>query len=189
MLQIKRVFDVVFGLLGIVILSPVWFLTGVFIKASVRGRVIFTQTRIGYKGQKFQILKFRTMHDEDGTDGIARQMPRCGQVIRRLKLDELPQLINILKGEMSFVGPRPYIERECTGLPAERYEMRPGLTGLAQVNGNAELDWEERTAYDLEYIRSFTLWKDIRIIFRTIRVIILGEQACVRHIGTKADGM
>lgn len=187
MLQTKRLIDVIFGLLGIVLLSPIWLLTAVVVKASVHGSVLFRQTRIGYREQKFQILKFRALHDEEGLTGVPDNIPRSGKVIRRLKLDELPQLINIIKGEMSFVGPRPYIEIECTGLAAERYEMRPGLTGLAQVNGNTELCWEERTAYDLEYIRNFTLWMDIRILLRTIRVILLGEKACIRHIETKAD--
>ena len=157
------------------------------VKACVHGNVLFRQTRIGYHETKFQILKFRTMHEGKETTSLHNRMPSCGRILRRLRLDELPQLINIVKGEMSFVGPRPYIEDESKRLPPKRYRMRPGLTGLAQVNGNTALSWEERTAYDLYYIENYTLWMDICILFRTIKVIILGEKACVRHIKPDAD--
>ena len=181
MLRIKRMLDIVFGLVGMICLVPLWILIGIIIKTSVHGSLIFRQPRIGYQEKKFQILKFRTLHEEQGTTSEIIQIPACGKIIRRLKLDELPQLINIVKGEMSFVGPRPYIEEESMGLPAERYKMRPGLTGLAQVNGNTELSWEERTAYDLEYIRNYTLWMDVKIILQTIKVIVRGEKACIRQ--------
>lgn len=185
--NLKRVCDVLFSALGIVLLSPLWMIVAVIIRLSIPGGVLFRQTRTGYKGKRFRILKFRTMEEnaaaECGTepDGDTDCVPFTGKWIRRLKLDELPQLINILLGDMSFIGPRPYILRESVGLSAERYEMRPGLTGLAQVYGNRELSWEERTAYDIDYIRSFSLWLDVKILLRTVRVVVLGEKACVRH--------
>ena len=182
-LRAKRLFDIVLGLFAIVFLAPLWILTGVASRICVRGSILFRQTRLGYHAEKFQILKFRTMHDGMEADAVDTQIPECGKWLRRLKLDELPQLINIVKGDMSFVGPRPYIEAESAGLPSERYAMRPGLTGLAQVNGNAELSWEERTAYDLKYIREFTLLLDLKILLLTARVPVIGEKACVRHIG------
>lgn len=187
MLRVKRLTDFIFGLIGIVCLAPLWILIEIVIKTCIQGSALFRQTRIGYHKTKFQILKFRTMNEGKQSASIQNHIPLCGKILRRLRLDELPQLINIVKGEMSFVGPRPYIEQESIGLPIERYKMRPGMTGLAQVNGNTELSWDERTAYDLYYIENYTLWMDIGILLRTIKVIILGEKACVRHMKSAED--
>ena len=185
--NLKRLCDVLFSALGIVFLSPLWIIVAVIIKLNIPGSILFRQTRVGYEGSRFKILKFRTMEKnavaecDTDPDVDTDCVSFTGKWIRRLKLDELPQLISILIGDMSFIGPRPYIEKESAGLSAERYEMRPGLTGLAQVYGNRELTWEERTAYDVDYVRNFSLWLDMKVLLRTVRVVVFGEKACVRH--------
>ena len=178
MLRIKRGCDVVFSALGLVVLSPLFLLAALFTLLTVRGSAIFVQTRIGYKKREFRIFKFRTMSSGETEEGRAGAV---GRLLRRTKLDELPQLVNVLRGDMSFVGPRPYVPEESRGLPDERFSMRPGLTGLAQVNGNRELSWEERTAYDLDYVRGYSLGLDARILLKTVRVVLLGEKAVVKH--------
>lgn len=185
-LRIKRGLDVVFSILGILLFSPLLILIAFLVKTSIPGSVLYRQTRIGYKQKRFKILKFRSMKtDPDTKEDLPccseGRVPFVGMWIRRLKLDELPQLYNILIGDMSFIGPRPYIEKESLELPAERYSMRPGLTGLAQVNGNRELGWDERTAYDIDYVRSFGFLMDVKILMRTVMTVILGEKACLKH--------
>lgn len=174
--EAKRILDVVFSLLAIVALVPFWLFIVVAIKLTLPGSVLFRQIRIGKDEKPFEILKFRTLR-EDGH----MESTELGSYLRRTKLDETPQLINILLGQMSFVGPRPYIPEESVGLQKERYSVRPGLTGLAQVNGNTFLTWEERTAYDVEYVRNQSLLLDFQILLRTVRVIVKGEKACLKH--------
>lgn len=177
-MAVKRLLDIVFSFICIGVLSPVLLVIAVLIKLTISGNAIFSQERVGRNREIFRILKFRT---------IAKRGPNKGKVVgiggflRRTKLDELPQLLNILFGDMSFVGPRPYVVEESKGLPAERFVMRPGLTGLAQVNGNTYLSWEERTAYDIEYIRRWSMGMDVKILLRTVKVIVDGEEECVRH--------
>ena len=177
-LFIKRLCDVVFSAAGIIFLFPLLFVITVVIKISVPGKVLYRQTRVGYRQKCFTILKFRTM--SDAPDRTAH-IPASCKWLRRFKLDELPQLFNILIGEMSFIGPRPYVIHESQGLDELRYQMRPGLTGLAQVYGNRELSWEERTAYDIEYVQNYCFVLDWKILLRTLKVIALGEKACVKH--------
>ena len=179
MLFIKRTLDIVFSLLLIILLCPVMLLEALLIKCTVPGDIFFDQVRVG-KGKKgFYILKFRTMAERGGKEG---QVVGIGWFLRRTKLDELPQLMNILWGDMSFVGPRPYVEDEGLNLPDERYIVRPGLTGLAQVNGNKYLPWDERTAYDIEYVRNLSLGLDLKIILKTFLVVLLGEEKFVHHL-------
>ncbi len=176
MLEVKRILDVVFSLLAIVALVPFWLFIVVAIKLTLPGSVLFRQIRIGKDEKPFEILKFRTLCGRG--QALSSEF---GSFLRRTKLDETPQLINILLGQMSFVGPRPYIPEESVGLQKERYSVRPGLTGLAQVNGNTFLTWKERTAYDVEYVRNQSLLLDFQILLRTVRVIVKGEKACLKH--------
>ena len=186
MLRIKRICDVVGSIACIIILSPLLLLIGIVTKLTIRGSVIFTQTRLGYLQNDFEILKFRTIAEKNAQNATEEneetdeRIPPFSRFLRRTKLDELPQLFNVLKGDMSFVGPRPYIKEDSTGLNPERYLMKPGITGLGQVNGNRELDWEERTAYDIDYIRHYSLWLDIRILLKTVLVIVLGENKLLK---------
>lgn len=180
MLAIKRLLDIVFSLLGIIFLGPVLLFVSVLVRLTVPGSVLFTQLRVGRRKEVFRILKFRTMAENGPHAG---EVVGVGGFLRRTKLDELPQMLNILIGDMSFVGPRPYIVEESEGLPAERFRMAPGLTGLAQVNGNTCLAWEERTAYDIEYVRNWSLGLDFLILLKTVRVVLCGEEKCMRHKG------
>ena len=173
----KRVLDLICSLFGIVFFMPLWVFLALLVKSAGYGPVFFLQTRIGLEQKPFTIIKFRTVPVEGASAGSER----LGAWLRRWKLDEVPQLINILTGEMSFVGPRPYIPEESKGLDPERFVMRPGLTGLAQVNGNTCLSWEERTAYDIRYVHEYSLLLDLIILLRTIRLIVRGENFCVHH--------
>ena len=145
--------------------------------------VFFRQTRVGYKLQEFDLLKFRTMvvnekrdfSQEPGGDEITL----IGSILRRLKIDELPQLINVLVGDMSIVGPRPPLPSlldEMNKAQKQRFDVLPGLTGLAQVNGNIHINWQSRFEYDVFYVKHVSLLLDIKIVLKTILVIIFGEE-------------
>jgi sugar transferase EpsL len=171
----KRIFDLVFTFLGIVFLSPfllfiaglVWFYHG--------RPILFRQRRGGYRGRVFEIYKFRSMTETRDSQGKllpdTQRLTRFGRFLRSTSLDELPEMINVLRGEMSWVGPRPlfahYLDR-YTPEQARRHEVLPGITGWAQVNGRNILTWEDKFKLDLWYIDHATLWLDIKIIFLTI---------------------
>ncbi len=185
LLCIKRGIDIVFSVLFFVIALPFICVAVIGIILTMPGPILFKQERIGLGGKPFNILKLRTMkvdkeveQKRDMTKDEERKTV-WGNWLRRFKIDELMQLVNVIKGEMSLVGPRPtvieqvekYTERE-----RHRLDMRPGMTGLAQVNGNVALTWEERIAYDLQYIENFSLLLDASIMVRTIKVVLLGEE-------------
>ena len=178
MLVLKRLSDVLLSLTGIILLLPLLLIMSLLVKLTIPGSVFFAQERVGKDKRVFRILKYRTMAAYGERSG---KTAGIGKFLRRTKLDELPQLINIMKGDMSFVGPRPYVPAESEGLSDERFAMRPGLTGLAQVNGNTCLSWAERTEYDIEYVKKWSLLLDLRIIMRTVKVVVRGEEACVKH--------
>lgn len=182
--NIKRIFDFVFALIAIVALTPVWVVLSVWIFLSSPGGVFFRQKRTGYKGRTFEMLKFRSMYRNDKADeqqstaGDPRVTP-VGRFLRRSSLDELPQLWNVLVGDMSLIGPRPHMlhhtEYYSARIPGymRRHDMRPGLTGYAQVKGFRGPtplieDMERRVEADLEYIDSYSLWLDMRIFLMTI---------------------
>ncbi len=186
----KRLFDIIVSAVALIVLILPMVIIGVIIKCSSSGKVLYRQERLGYKGRKIQVIKFRTMYSNaeeagakwsDGEDD-ERIFP-FGKILRKFRLDELPQLWCILKGEMSIVGPRP--ERECFhdafetyihGF-SERLKVKPGLTGHAQINGGYDLRPEEKIVYDVEYIKNRSLWFDIKIIFGTVRVIFTHDGA------------
>ena len=181
----KRFLDVVFGTVAIIVLSPLLLALSLIVLLSDGFPVIFRQERIGRGGRRFRICKFRTM--KKGVGNVAKKdlqnygdcLIRGGSFLRRTSLDELPQLFNILGGSMSFVGPRPLIpeEREIDEMrrAAGIYAVRPGVTGLAQINGRDNLSNEEKTAYDLEYVRTQSLRLDLRILLRTVGVVLRRE--------------
>ena len=185
---VKRVLDIVGALLLCLVLSPFALLAALLIKLDSPGPVFYRQIRLGMHQRQFNILKFRSMtldenRDSSQTFGDSPGVTRIGKLIRRCKVDELPQIINILLGDMSFVGPRPSLPE----LPAQiapqyhrRYSVRPGLTGLAQTNGNVYIDWEERCKHDLAYIDSISLLTDIKIVFKTVLVVLVGEDRFIR---------
>lgn len=171
----KRIFDLFATLLGLLILSPFILLTALLVRLFLGSPILFSQKRPGYKGQPFYIFKFRTMTDASDPDGNllpdARRLTALGRFLRALSLDEWPELFNILRGEMSIVGPRPllmeYLERYSPE-QMRRHDVYPGLTGWAQVNGRNALTWPEKFRLDVWYVDNWTFWLDIRIILMTV---------------------
>lgn len=181
-LCIKRLADVLFSFTGIVLLFiiPVFEITFILIKATSKGPAIFTQPRAGKDGKIFKMYKFRTMiteqFDANGNEIMSEnRVTKVGRVLRKTSIDELPQLFNILSGDMSLVGPRPMLDYQverCTEEERGRFSMLPGITGLAQAKGRNDMQWPERIQYDLEYVRQFNIWLDIKIIFMTVVTVV-----------------
>lgn len=174
----KRIFDTIGSLLGILLLWPVMLIVAALVRVKLGSPVIFKQERPGRKGKIFVMYKFRTMTDACDKNGSllddSERLTAFGNRLRATSLDELPELINILKGDMSLVGPRPLLAEYLPLYNEEqkhRHDVRPGLTGLAQVSGRNELDFEERFQYDLDYIRNMTFDMDFKIIIKTIQKI------------------
>ncbi|MBI5150111.1 MAG: sugar transferase [Candidatus Omnitrophica bacterium] len=190
---VKRVFDIAASICGIILLSPLFLVTALLIKCTSRGPVLFTQTRVGKDGELFNIYKFRTMRvdaeKQTGPVWAADNDPRLipvGRFLRKAHIDEIPQFINILKGDMSLIGPRPerpiFVEKFMEEISdyEKRLAVKPGLTGLAQVwhkYDETVEDVRKKIKYDLLYIKKLCLWTDMRILFRTIRVVFTGEGA------------
>ncbi|MDO4836540.1 MAG: sugar transferase [Clostridia bacterium] len=184
---IKRLFDIVFSSLLIVFLTvvPILLIVPILIKLTSKGPAIFKQERVGKNGKFFHIFKFRTMLipeeriDENGNmRKPTESITKVGSFLRKTSIDELPQLFNILFGDMSIVGPRPMLPAQVAKISQEekrRHCMRPGVTGLAQVNGRNNLDWSEKLKFDLQYVREFSLWLDIQIMVKTIKVVLSHE--------------
>ena len=183
-LVIKRVVDLLGSGIGLIIISPILLITIVLLEIFMPGPVFFKQERVGKNGKLFNILKFRSMkvdkkaeESHDFSKDEERKTP-FGNLIRRLKIDELPQLINVFRGDMSLVGPRPTVKEQTdlyNAYQRQRLNMRPGMTGLAQVNGNISLSWDERIEYDVEYVNKFSMLLDLKILLKTIAVVIYGE--------------
>lgn len=193
----KRVIDVVCSLAGLLLLSPVLIIVSILIKLESDGPIIFSQDRIGYKGQKFKMYKFRSMvvNAEELKKKLAEQnemsgpmfkmkndprVTKVGKFIRKTSIDELPQLINILKGEMSLVGPRPSLPKEVKEFKLwmmERLEVKPGLTCYWQVSGRNDIDFEDWMKLDIKYVRERSFWLDIKLIFKTFFMLFGDEHA------------
>lgn len=189
----KRIFDVSASAIGVIILSPVFLLIALTVKLTSRGPILYKQTRVGKEGELFDMLKFRTMKtDAEKTTGpiwAAKNDTRItpiGGFLRRSHLDELPQFINVIRGEMSLIGPRPerpiFVEKFIAEIPdyEKRLTVKPGITGLAQVwhrYDESIADVKKKVKYDLLYIKKMCFWADISIFFRTIRVMLTGEGA------------
>jgi len=182
LMKIKRLFDLVAATSSLIILSPLLILIGTFVRRRIGKPVFFRQVRPGLRGRPFTIYKFRTMTDERDEDRNlltdSERLADLGHSLRRLSLDELPELWNVLKGDMSLVGPRPllvqYLER-YTPEQARRHEVKPGITGWAQVNGRNAITWEEKFKYDVWYVDNWSLWLDFQIVFMTLVKILKGE--------------
>jgi lipopolysaccharide/colanic/teichoic acid biosynthesis glycosyltransferase len=182
--RVKYIIDRVGASVLLLLLSPLFILIALLIKLESRGPVFFLQQRPGLNVELFHIWKFRSMVENAdqllGQNGQATgdRITRLGKLLRALSLDELPQLINIVKGEMSFVGPRPALPGHLDRYTVEqkgRFAMKPGVTGLAQVNGRNTLKWSRRISYDLEYIKNYSLLLDVKILFKTVKVVLLRE--------------
>lgn len=175
----KRAFDIVLSLLALLILSVPLFVLFWQVRRKLGSPVLFCQTRPGQHGKLFKMVKFRTMTEDRGHDGQllsdAERLTSFGRFLRASSLDELPELWNVLKGDMSLVGPRPLLMKYLplyTAEQARRHEVRPGITGWAQVNGRNAISWEEKFHYDCWYVDNHSILIDLKIIFRTLAVIV-----------------
>ena len=172
---IKRFLDIVLSGGALIVLSPVLLVTAILVRTKLGSPVIFCQERPGKDEKIFKLYKFRSMTDERDENGNLLpdevRLTRFGKLLRSTSLDELPELWNIFRGDMSIVGPRPLLVSYLSYYTAEerhRHDVRPGLTGLAQVNGRNNLTWEQKFAYDLEYVGHLTFVNDVKIIFKTV---------------------
>lgn len=185
---IKKIFDITSSAVGIVILSPLFLIVSILIKLDSPGKVLFIQDRLGKDGKVFKIYKFRTMCDNainigNGlfTDETDSRITKIGSFLRKTSIDELPQLFNILKGDMSLVGPRPpvpnfpYKYDEYSEVQKTRFEMLPGITGWAQVVGRNSIDWDERITLDIDYVKNYSFLWDIKIIILTLAKVVKRE--------------
>lgn len=178
----KRLLDIIYSLGFILCFWWLYIILAILVKKKLGSPVLFKQQRPGLNGKVFTMYKFRSMTDAKDKDGKLlsdeERLPRFGQLLRATSLDEIPEFFNILKGDMSLVGPRPllvqYLER-YNERQARRHEVRPGITGWAQVNGRNAISWEQKFAYDVEYVEKCSFLLDIKIIFMTIKKIFIRE--------------
>jgi undecaprenyl phosphate N,N'-diacetylbacillosamine 1-phosphate transferase len=179
---IKPILDVVVALMLLFILTPVLLITSLFLFVGNQGKVFFMQERPGKNGIPFKLIKFRTMNDNRNSNREllpdAERLTAVGKWVRKFSLDELPQLINIIKGEMSFVGPRPWLMEYLplyNTFQYRRHEVKPGITGWAQVNGRNTLEWSKRFEYDVWYVDHINFWLDLKILFLTVIRVLKAE--------------
>ena len=186
--MIKRLFDITAASAALVVLSPVYAITAYKVKQNLGSPVLFRQTRPGLNGKPFDMVKFRTM--KDATDEQGNPLPDSerltdfGKALRNTSLDELPELWNVLKGDMSLVGPRPLLMEYLPLYSAEqarRHNVRPGVTGYAQVNGRNTIGWDQKFALDTWYVDNQSLWLDVKILFKTVKKVLIKD-------GISADG-
>lgn len=177
--MIKRALDILGAAIGLMVFSPILIVVSLMIRREMGTPVLFRQTRPGRHGKPFQMIKFRTMLDAIDADGLplpdAERLTKLGRFLRSSSLDELPELWNVLKGEMSLVGPRPLLMEYLplySPEQARRHAVRPGVTGWAQVNGRNAISWYEKFALDVWYVDNRSLWLDLKIIWLTIRKVI-----------------
>jgi lipopolysaccharide/colanic/teichoic acid biosynthesis glycosyltransferase len=184
----KRLFDIVISLLALTVLSPVLGVIALLIQGRLGSPILFRQIRPGLHAKPFQIIKFRTMTDERNSTGAllpdSERLPVFGRFLRATSLDELPELWNVLKGEMSLVGPRPLLMEYLplySAQQARRHEVRPGLTGWAQINGRNAISWEQKFALDIWYIDNRSTWLDVKILALTLVKVL-------KRSGISAEG-
>lgn len=188
-LFIKRLIDFFGSLIGVIIISPILIVLAVMIKLNSKGPLFFKQERLGQYGKIFKILKFRTMvvNAENIGDGLFvktendARITSIGKLLRATSLDELPQLWNVIVGDMSLVGPRPPVPNhphnfeDYTLLQKKRFEMKPGMTGQTQITVRNSVPWDERIIVDIDYVEKFSVWLDIKILFKTMKKIFVKE--------------
>ncbi|MDW9380320.1 sugar transferase [Chryseobacterium sp. JV558] len=185
---LKRIFDFVVALVGVTLLLPIFLIVMIGLFISNNGKPFFFQQRPGRNGKIFKIIKFKTMNDKKDSNGNllsdAERLTAIGSFVRKTSLDEIPQLINVLKGDMSLIGPRPLLVQY---LPlynehqARRHDVRPGITGWAQVNGRNAISWNQKFDYDVWYVENISLMLDVKIFFLTAKKVFIRE-------GVSADG-
>ncbi|MBB6624658.1 sugar transferase [Clostridium gasigenes] len=181
-MKLKRFLDFSSALIALILLSPVLIIVGILVRLNLGSPIFFIQERVGKNNEIFKMMKFRTMKDAKDKNGNQlpdyKRLTKFGKMLRSLSIDELPELINILKGDMSLVGPRPLLVEYLPLYNEEqikRHDMLPGLTGLAQVSGRNALTWSEKFRLDVWYVKNWTLRLDIKIFFKTIGTVIKKE--------------
>lgn len=191
---IKRILDIIISLTVILVLSPVYLITALLVRAKLGSPVLFSQLRPGYREKIFRMYKFRSMTDERDENGKLLpdevRLTPFGAKLRSTSLDELPEMFNILKGDMSIVGPRPQLVRDIvfmTGEQRRRADVRPGLTGLAQINGRNAISWDRKLEYDLEYIRHESFLYDLKIFFGTFAAVLRHDDINMEGEATALD--
>ena len=189
---VKRLIDFMFALLLLVVLSPILLLVAIAIKLDSKGPALFKQLRSGKNGKEFMMYKFRSMSANNDVHDFKKenQMTRVGTFIRKTSLDELPQLFNILKGEMSFIGPRPWItdyQKYFTKNQKRRLEVLPGITGLAQASGRNDLSIQEKIKLDVYYVDHISFFMDIKVIFKTIQAVFSKKGAELSKSGIQNE--
>ena len=180
--MIKRLFDIVGATTALVVLSPVYVATAYKVSKNLGSPVLFRQTRPGLNGQPFEMIKFRSMKDSVDTDSNlledSERLTSFGKALRNTSLDELPELWNVIKGDMSLVGPRPLLMEYLplySEEQARRHKVRPGITGYAQINGRNAIGWQERFELDNWYVDNQSLWLDIKILLKTVKKVIVKD--------------
>jgi lipopolysaccharide/colanic/teichoic acid biosynthesis glycosyltransferase len=180
--MLKRTFDLIASLLGLTLLSPVLIIVALLVRMKLGSPVLFRQVRPGLNGKPFEMMKFRTMTNEKDVNGNLlpneERMTQFGSFLRSASLDELPELMNVLKGEMSLVGPRPLLMDYIPYFTKEqirRQELKPGITGWAQVNGRNAIGWEKKLELDVWYVENRSLWLDLKILYLTVKKVIIRD--------------
>lgn len=196
-LYFKRLIDIIISSIGLVITSPILLITSIAIKLESPGPIIFKQRRLGLYGEVFKIYKFRSMHINAEKDGVYEKksdprVTKVGKIIRKTSIDELPQFVNILKGEMSLIGPRPALTyhpwdyENYTEEQKRMFEVRPGVTGWAQVNGRKDVEWPKRIKLNVEYVDKLSFKFDLLIFLKTIfKVVKMEDNLNIKNTATK----
>ena len=199
--MLKRVLDVVIASTALMLLSPVYFFVAYKVRKNLGSPVLFRQVRPGLHGKPFEMIKFRSMKDAVDENGNplpdSERLTPFGQMLRATSLDEMPELCNVIKGEMSIVGPRPLLMEYLplyNSQQAKRHNVRPGMTGHAQVNGRNAISWEEKFKLDTWYVEHQSIWLDFKIMFKTVHKVLAkddisaeGEVTMTKFTGTKTD--
>ena len=200
--MLKRLLDIIIATIALILLSPLYFIVARKVKKNLGSPVLFRQVRPGLNGKPFEMIKFRTMTDERDEQGNLlpneQRLPKFGKMLRATSLDEMPELWNVIKGDMSIVGPRPLL---MDYLPlyneeqAKRHKVRPGMTGYAQVNGRNAISWEKKFELDTWYVENQSIWLDFKIMFQTVKKVLVKdginqseEVTMTRFLGNKKDG-
>lgn len=177
--RIKRVLEFIIALIGLILASPILLVVAILVKTKLGSPILFRQQRVGLNGGIFEMVKFRTMKDATDSEGNPlpdeERLTKFGQLLRKTSLDELPELWNVLKGDMSLVGPRPLLVEYLPLYSKEqmkRHHVRPGITGYAQVNGRNNISWTKKFELDVYYVENFSLWLDVKILFQTVAKVL-----------------
>ena len=191
---IKRILDLILSLMALIVLMPLMIIIGILVRINLGSPIIFKQKRPGKNEKIFTLYKFRTMTDKRNIDGNLLpdeyRLTKFGKFLRSTSLDELPELINIIKGDMAIVGPRPQLIKDMLFMTKEqrrRHSVRQGLTGLAQINGRNNITWEEKLEYDLRYIENITFVEDTKIILKTILKVFKRDDINTNGMDTAED--